>query len=872
MNLRFRGEFLGAYITSGSGKLGQSVKIRIRGSSSITASNQPLIVLDGVPITSSNQGTTINEPTNPLADLNFNDIQSIEVLKDASAAAIYGSRASNGVILITTKRGNAGKTKINLGYSLGFSEPTRKREFLNGEEYLEMVNEAYDNTSAVFGGDIAQLFFGLPNKAAMFDVFIPGWDQGFDTDWQEEALQNGFFQQVDLSANGGSDRTQFFISGSYLDQEGILIGNTFERINGRLNLTHTATEKLRFGINLSLARTEMGRVPNDNAFATPLQLVALPSVQSTTDPETGELNTNTLYYNGLIEDRFADDLTVVFRNLTNLYATYDIIEGLTFKSEFGLDLLDQTEEIFQGRETQTGSPNGFANSRTVRVFNYNLNNFLSYSKVFAEVHDFNAVVGISYQQSNTDITSQQARTFPDNRFRKLGSAAENITFGSSGSSFSFLSYFSRINYKLKGRYLLTLSGRIDASSRFGDNQRYGFFPAASLGWILSEESFLKDNGVLSFLKLRTSVGVTGNAEIGDFNYLGLVQANAYDVVAGTRPFQLANPDLKWEETTQWDFGIDFGFLNDRITGEIDYYIKKTNDLLLNENIPGTSGFQVFTRNIGELENKGFELAINSQNFVGDFQWSTNFNISFNRNKIVRLNGSPIDVSEQRAVEGQPIGVFFLREYAGVDPESGAALYHRNDGSDSTTTVWDLAQRAVVGDPNPNFIGGITNNFSYKGFDLSIFLQFVQGVDVYNAAGTFMSANLGGGFDNQTRDQLRRWRQPGDITDVPQAQLFLGNGSNASSRWIEDASFLRFKTVTLGYNFPQAILSKIKLNSLRLYVIGQNLFTITGYEGWDPEVNTTGTNPANVTNNIVQGRDFYSAPQARTVIFGVRIGF
>lgn len=808
-----QGRVAGAYISSGSGKVGQGIKIRVRGGSSVTASSQPLYVVDGVPITTQNVGTTTNEPINPLANINTNDIESIEILKDASAAAIYGSRAANGVVLITTKRGKEGKTNINLGYSVGFSDPTNKRDFLNGEEYLELLTEAYNTSNSRGNSSLTQRF----SREELFDLVIPGWDGGYNTNWQDKAFQQGFFQQADLSMSGGNAKTQFYVSGSYLDQDGILVNNSIERFSGKIALDHMATEKLKVGLNIAVSRTDLGRVSNDNAFATPLQLVALPPVQPAIDPATGDLNQNTVYYNGLIEQKYADSENIVFRNLTNLYANYTIVEGLSFRSEFGLDLYDQTEEIYQGKETQDGAPAGLASSRAVRIVNYNTNNFFNYAKVFEEKHDIGAVVGMSYQQSNQLTNSQQARTFPNGKFRTLGSAASNTTFGSLKTSFSFLSYFTRLNYKFDNKYLVSLSGRIDGSSRFGANNRYGFFPAASVGWIMSNESFLQDNTVLSFLKLRSSIGVTGNAEIGNFDYLPLVQATAYGEEAGTRFIQLPNPDLKWETTTQWDVGVDFGFLNDRITGEIDYYIKNTTDLLLNENVAGTSGFQVFTRNVGELENKGIEFVLNTKNLVGDFTWETSFNISGNRNKIKNLNGSIIDIAPQRAVEGQPIGVFFLREYAGVDPANGDALYKLNDGSGETTNNYGAAQRVVVGDPNPGFIGGLNNSFSYKNFDLSIFLQFVNDVDVYNGGGRFMASNFNW-FDNQTADQKERWQNPGDVTDVPQLRLDESNGNNDSSRWIEDASYLRVKNIVLGYNFSQNVLTRLHLNNLRVYAM------------------------------------------------------
>ncbi|NJO01276.1 MAG: TonB-dependent receptor [Bacteroidia bacterium] len=379
---------------------------------------------------------------------------------------------------------------------------------------------------------------------------------------------------------------------------------------------------------------------------------------------------------------------------------------------------------------------------------------------------------------------------------------------------------------------------------------------------------------ISFLKLRASYGLIGNAEIGNFDSQSLFEGNTYGEETGTEPETVSNPDLKWETTRQFDIGVDMGFLRDRISFTVDYYNKDTRDLLLNVQVPSTTGFTTQTKNLGRLTNQGIEFSINSQNFVGAFKWSTNFNISRNVNEIKDLNGQILAPGNRSRIlnearEGEPIGVLFGVKFAGVDPANGDALYFTEEGT--TTNNYSAAARQVIGDPNPAFIGGLTNNFGYKGFDLSIFLQFVVGNDVYNMAGGFMSASADF-FDNQTVDQLRRWQNPGDITDVPQARLFEQNGARISSRYVEDGSYLRFKTVTLGYNVPAGILSKIKMRSARLYVTGQNLFTITDYSGWDPEVTSLFTSTDFQSSNIIIGNDFYTPPQARTIIFGINVGF
>lgn len=878
-----QGRATGVFVESTNGKVGQGIKVRVRGSSSVTASNQPLFVIDGIPVTSQSQGRTTSADTNPMADINFNDVESIEILKDASAAAIYGSRASNGVVLITTKKGASGKTRFNLDMYTGFSRPTNNKDWLNAEQYVDYFLQAAANQDRIENDD-----FWTGFVQARFDRYSAGtdWQNGeVDTDWQDEAYQDAAVHQIDLSASGGTDKTRFYASGSYSDQEGILIDNRFQRLSGRINLDHSATDKLTFGLNMSLARSENQRLSDDNSFSTPIQLVAQPPIQPTIDPRTGELSGDfTLYFNGLLYRDNTTFETVVYRNLSNVFATYELFPGLTFRSEFGIDLLTQNEDRWFGTAVSrnTGNDRGLVWNRWTQVVNYNTNNFFTYNNTWDQNHYLEVVAGMSYQESTTTISFVEGQEFPNDDFRRIASAADISAGRSEGTEWNILSYFARANYKYNDRYLLTLSARVDGSSRFGENNRYGFFPGASVGWVLSEESFLQDQNALSFLKLRASFGLTGNTPVGNFEPRGLFSGDAgYAGVPGMRPSQVANPDLSWEQTAQWDVGIDFGFLNDRITGEIDYYIKKTTDLLLDVNVPGTTGFRRQLRNIGELENKGFELMINTQNTVGEFNWSTNFNIALNTNELTDLAGQVIEGGFiNRAVEGEPLGVFFAQEFAGVDPDNGDALYYLNtvnpDGSINreTTNSYGAAQRVVIGDPNPDFIGGLGNTFSYKGIDLFVLFNFVQGNDIYNGGGRFQSAS-GDWFDNQTVDQLNGWTPNNRNTNIPEARFAGGNGTGHSSRWISDGSYVRLRTATLGYTLPARLVERVNLDRVRVYVSGINLLTFTDYDGWDPEVNTdflTGENLADNSGNISQGNDFYAAPQARTITFGINVGF
>jgi TonB-dependent starch-binding outer membrane protein SusC len=874
-----QGQAPGVFIQKGNGKLGQAINIRVRGTSSVSASSQPLYVIDGIPVTSESQSTTAD--TNPLTDLNIDDIASIEILKDAAAAAIYGSRAANGVVLVTTKRGQAGRTQVNVSFERGVSSPTNRVEFLNADEYVELFTEAAERSPF---GDLSGAY--LENN--WFDYFAQGtsWqNREVDTDWQDESFQEAYNTDFSAQVSGGTENTRFFISGGVSDQVGIVRGDEYNRLNARINLDHTASEKLNVGMNLGVTRTENIRISNDNAFATPLQAIAQSPLSPVYTPEfdgggnlTGYSDTpnrNTLYYNFLRHVVGVDNNQTVFRNVGNLYAEYNITPTLQFRSDLGLDLFFQNEDYFADSQTNTGeNTNGYGDSRIVNIVNYTTNNYLTWNTQFAQDHNLTAVAGMSYQNSDRYLTFVSGTNFPTDSFRKLASAAD-ITGGSSSlTTFRFLSYFSRANYSFKDRYLFSASARVDGSSRFGSNSRYGFFPALSAGWILTREDFMNDIDFLTFLKLRVSYGLTGNANIGNFPSLGLYSGSGYAGTSGLVPSQTPNPDLQWERTAQYNFGLDFELFGDRVSGEVDYYIKKTDDLLLNVNVPATTGFTSQLRNVGELENKGFEFVLNTHNLVGELQWTTSFNIAFNENKITNLDGQIIEGGFlNRAVEGEPIAVMWGKEYAGVDPDNGDALYylHSADGKDysaGTTNSYQDANDVVIGNPNPDFIGGLGNRFNYRNFDLNVLFQFVYGNDVYNGGGRYQSAN-GDFFDNQTRDQLNRWQNPGDITDVPEARLFGANGSNPSSRYISDASYLRLKNVVLGYTLPQSLLTRMNLRRVRLYVTAVNLLTLTDYKGWDPEVNT---DLYDNSNNLNIGNDFYSAPQARTISFGVNIGF
>jgi TonB-dependent starch-binding outer membrane protein SusC len=888
-----QGKAAGVYVNAGGGKLGQAVTVRIRGNSSISASSQPLYIVDGTPVTTGDLGNYGGE-TNPLSDINPNDIESIEILKDASAGAIYGARAANGVVLITTKRGKSGKTSVTANFQTGTSQATKRVPFLNAAEYEKFYRQAAGYLDKLNGVDPkdpssdTQYLFGQNGFISEQSLGTYGTPQQVDSDWQEKIFRKAPMSQADVQISGGTDRTKFFISGQFLDQKGTLIGNELKRISTRLNLDHKATNWLDLGLTMSLSRTDNRRLPDDNAFSNPLQAVALMPHTPFIDPNTGlpvgappgDANLP-LYYNPILSIDYGKYTATVYRNLANAYGQVNFTPNFLFRTEIGMDILTQNEDGYFKSQTvrnQTRAVNGVGENRSAFVTNYNTNNYFNYNNTF-DIHRLDFTVGMSYQQSQNLTNYTEGTNFASNFYTKLTSAATKTDGSSTQTDFRFLSYFARANYKLMDKYILAASARIDGSSRFGANARYSFFPSVSVGWILTEEDFLKNFKALSFLKLRGSYGGTGNAELGNFPQLSLATSDAgYVGAPGQRPSQIVNPDLKWETTYQADIGLDFGLFDNRVTGEIDYYVKNTKDLLLDVNVPAPTGFLRQARNIGSLENKGFELVLNTQNFVGDFKWMTSFNIATNTNKVTDIDGQIVEGgirNMNRVVEGQPIGVFFTPEYAGVDPKNGDALWYRNskkaDGTIDRSTVsnddYNLAERVVVGNPSPKFIGGITNTFSYKGIDLSIFFNGVYGNKInFYGVGQYSSAN-GIYEDNQTKDQLNAWRSDNTNTDIPEARYLISNGNQPSSRYIYDGSYLRLRTLSIGYNLPKSVISKMRLEKLRVYLSGQNLATFTKYKGWDPEVNSD-----SFTTNFAQGNDFYTPPMPRVLLFGINVGF
>ncbi|MEE9371489.1 MAG: SusC/RagA family TonB-linked outer membrane protein, partial [Saprospiraceae bacterium] len=729
------GKASGVRVTQTNGKVDAGISIRVRGAASISAGNDPLYVLDGVPLININESNN-GSPMNPLLSLSPSEIESIDILKDASSAAIYGARGANGVVLITTKRGKIGKAVVSLNVSHGVSEATNLVQWLNADEYVELFSEAAANGLA-FGG-----WPGTGFAEGRFDRYSNNtdWANGaVNTVWNDQVFRSGALSNIDASVSGGDEKTVYYFGGSYNDTEGILVGNALKRASGRANLKHTFSDKLIAGLNISYSKTTVDRVANDNSFVTPLQAIA----QSPISPprlEDGTPFAGTVYPNFLLAQDFGSYITRLRRTIGKAYLQYQIIPNLKFNSDFGYDLSYQTEDQVQGSRVPFQSTNGQVYTSNATSESYVFSNYATFNKDFG-VNNFDLVVGTEFTQADRAFTSVTGTEFPSDDFQTINSAAE-ITAGSgSTSAYNFLSYFARAKYILNNKYFLKASVRRDGSSRFGSNNRFGTFPAASVGWIVSNEGFFNKSKTLSFLKFRASYGELGNSEIGNFPSRFLFQGVSYNQRPGIAPTQPGNNDLSWETSKQLDLGLEFGMFNDKVTGEIDIYSKNTNGLLFNVPLPGSSGAIQINRNIGVLESKGVEFLLNTETYSnGAFSWNTSLNVARHTNEITELPNANSDIITGRNINrvGEAVSSFYMPEYAGVDAANGDALYYINgdDESRETTNSIGDANRIVAGDPFPNWLAGITNEISYNDISLSFTFMGEWGASIYNAGGRF----------------------------------------------------------------------------------------------------------------------------------------
>ncbi|WP_266364454.1 SusC/RagA family TonB-linked outer membrane protein [Tellurirhabdus rosea] len=872
-----QGQAAGVQVTQSSGTPGGGITVRVRGSTSISASNRPLFIVDGVPVEDGQLSSRDfgGQNDNAFSLLNPSDIESIQILKDASAKAQYGSRAANGVVLINTKKGkNNQRTTFTADVQRGFVDIIKRPSLLNSTELLTLQREAVTNA----GQD--------PDKLGL----VRGVTDGIKTDWVDAILRQGIFQQYQASASGGNDRTRFYLSGSYRDEEGVQLNNRFTRFAGTLNFDHKMTSKLSFGTNLTLSRTLNQRVKGDN-FLDGVYSGAVKSLPYYSPyNEQGQLYgpSDPNYagfpnFNPVAQALLPRFDTYTVKILGGLFAEYEILQNLRLRSKVSIDFNNVTEDQFESSATAIGGFLESVGGKGYGVFitgNYSTlinTNTLTYNYILREKHRFNALLGLEVLQRQERSGSVQGRLFPSDDFTYITSAGIVDQGSASVVRSGLFSTFGELRYDYDDRYLLTLTARYDGSSRFGRSRQFGTFPSASVGWRLSQEEFLKNVSFLNDLKLRASYGFTGNERIGDFQFLGTWAAATYSGSTGLGPAALPNASLQWERTREANVGVDVAFFNGRISASVDAYDNLTDRLLFAEPIPLTTGFGAVQGNIGKVSNRGLEFTLSTVNIdrtSGNrtgFRWQTDLNLSHNRNKVVELaSAEPLfrgydgnGVSSTNVVlPGQPLGTFWGLKFLGVDPATGDAIYEdkNQDGRISP----DDGQ--ILGNAQPLLFGGLTNRISFKGFELSFFLQGSYGNKILNFSDVTL-VNTGANLqDNQSRKALERWQKPGDITSVPRYVYQNTYNNYHSSRFIEDGSYLRLRNVVLGYSVPRRYIERFRLSNARVYVSGTNLYTLTRYSGPDPEVSTLDG------STTAQGIDFFTLPQVKYLTAGVTLTF
>lgn len=832
------GKTAGVQVLSSSGKPSDGFNIRIRGTSSINSSSEPLYVVDGVPVSDTRS-------------LNPGDIESLSILKDASSAAIYGAQGANGVVLITTKKGKAGKAKVELDAYMGNSSIRKKLDLLNAAQYKALMIEMGQNTD---------------------------WTQyTANTDWQDEIFQHGRSQNYQLSISGKSDKTSYYISGGWMGQVGAVRSSEMDRGGLRVNLDQAINKWFKVGTNIAYTHYhDVGLTDNIQVNNGGVIFGAL-----NTPPVIGVYNADGTFTRNPFQD-WENPLAntdgvqqgyVSQRLLGNVFSEINFLPELKFRTNVGIDNSNGVYKKFVDPfRTDAGRSNkGISDYNTDQENYWIVENTLSYTKTIQK-HNFSALGAVVFQRNDWEKNAVERVGFTGSAVTTPGGGATVTNASADVSAKANQSYLSRVTYDYDSKYLLTANFRADNSSNFGPGHRWGYFPSFSAGWRISREKFFKFD-LINDLKLRAGWGIVGNDQIGSYAYLAQVGVSSSypiggTILPGTYPSSIGNSDLKWEQTQQTDLALDVSFLQSRINFTAEVYNKKTTDLLLYLPIPFSTGLNTGIRNVGSVQNRGLELSLNTKNFVNKFKWETDFNISFNRNKIIDIVGQQItgggvslrdDITLNK--QGYPLGMFYGYVADKVDPATGDLFYLDSKGN-STFSPNAATDKVFIGDPNPDFIYGLTNTFSYKNFSLNVFLQGTYGNDVFNA--TRLETEAMEGPKNQSTAVLRRWIKSGDVTDIPRSNNI--NNSRASTRFIEDGSYLRVKTLTLGYNLPQSILSKVKISNAKLYVTGENIFTITGYTGYDPEVNYAGG------NNTIQGIDYGTYPQTRNLIFGLNVSF
>ena len=869
------GRVAGVTTSTGSGNLGSGERMVIRGSSSLSAGNEPLYVIDGIPITNTNANLVdFGEDMSSLATLNISDIESIEVLKDAASAAIYGSRANNGVIVITTKSGKEGKSEVHLNFNTGVTRFANvgKIKMADSGLYVRDFNEGVDNYNRQYG-------------------YKPG-DSGFkkhiqnpfgtlpDTDWMDLILQTGTFYNGDVSFSGGNVKTRYYVGANYNHQTGVIRTNKMEKMNFKVKISHEFTPWLEVGANVSGNYIKNHQIPGANSGTT----IIGRSIQQR--PFDRPYKPNGDYYVGGTDElvfhnpmQILDEETAYIENmryLGNFYATFKYKDKFAFKSSVNTDITQIYDYTYYNENHPYGKGVGRIVDYNRTIKNILVENFATYNDKFGDF-SLSAMLGHSFQKVTTRSAKLDGSGFPSPSFDVVGVASSLDAYSGSLSNYAMESYFGRATFSYKDRYVLTATLRTDGSSKFARDNRWGWFPSVSLGWNISKENFMKDSD--TELKFRVSYGKTGNQEgIGSYAYQALMSGGYnYGNGSGIAVSTFGNRDLTWEKADQFDAGFDITLFKGRVNIMADAYYKKTKDLLYSTPIHSTTGVTSIISNIGSMRNIGAELTINTHFNFGPLSWLSQFNIATNRNKLTELLGDdkPISIGANRALQvGKEVGAFYLFIMDGIyqyDGEVPAEQYAQGIRAgdvkwrdvDDNNLINDN-DRQVIGSSNPYFSGGWNNTFRYKGVSLDVFFTYMYGNDVY-AAWKINTSKLGHKNGVLAEEARNRWTGPGSTDLHPRSVSGDTNNTRNSDRWLEDGSFLRLRSLTLSYTFPEKISRRLAMKSLRVYFQGDNLWLATRYSGWDP----------GVSNNLdprFMGVDNFSVPQPRMFCFGLNVTF
>lgn len=890
---------------------GEGLTIKVRGTGSITQSNDPLYVVDGYPM----EGGAFRL-------LNSSDIESIQVLKDASSTAIYGSRGANGVVIITTKKGQIGKPTVQLNAYVGFQQREKKIEMMNRDQYVQWFidgrNQAWldakvissdpnqsphsindpNSRRALYSGASSQYMIPDGTGSYKYNFLDPASvAQMPDNDWQDLLYRNALTQQYELSVNGGSENTRYTFSGSYTNQDGIVRNTDYERFNFRTNVSSKIADCLNVGMSL-MAYYANGTEQANGKDSPVMYALNLPPIYPlyNEDGTYGSMVRNPEILAGDVANPIGIADQVMNKRkrhgwLGTIFAEWEIIKNLKYRISINGGIQDNIQKKFEPSYVDFDSSKAPRPAKGINERwtdrDWVIENTLNYSFTLADKHSFNALLGYTTQAHSYEHMKGEARGYANDNITTLN-AGTMYALTSDESEYSMISYLGRINYVYDNRYMLTTTLRSDGSSRFGRNKKWGTFPSVSLGWRISQEKFMQDVKPISDLKIRASFGISGNNRIGNYSAIGLLSTGFYptgDAAQNTvNPNTMPNDDLGWERTRQYNVGFELGLFDNRIRLEGDFYDSRSIDLLLNVPIPTITGYSSQMQNIGKVQNRGMEFTLNTKNFTGrDFTWSSNFNISFNKNKVleVGVDGRPIYGSAANANNafitkpGYPIASFYGYKYLGVfQSEEELAKYPHLSGDKvgdghyedvNKDGKLDQNDKTILGDNNPLFTAGFSNSFRYKNFTLDVQFTGSYGAEVFS----FYKRMCGiyHGDRNGLIEQLGRWQskeQPGDGIHFRPTRTPSGWQRDPSSAWVQDASYLRLRNLTFGYDFDQKMIEKMKMKGLRLYVTGQNLFTITNYVGYDPETSSE--------SGLSQGGDYLGYPAARSFIIGANITF